>query len=138
MGDILDLFPSVIHPEPNTGCWLCVSHNNQYGYARYRVGHRLLAVHRLSYELSIGPIAENLEIDHLCHVTCCVNPTHLEAVDHDENMRRQRERNKRNPLCINGHLKELVGVYHAPNGNHACMECRRIWRRVYRMRRSAA
>jgi hypothetical protein len=35
-----------------------------------------------------GPIPEGLEIDHLCRVQLCVNPEHLEAVTHRENMLR--------------------------------------------------
>ncbi len=44
--------------------------------------------HRWFYEQAKGPIPDGLSIDHLCRVPPCVNPDHLEAVSHTENVRR--------------------------------------------------
>jgi hypothetical protein len=44
--------------------------------------------HRFAYELLVGPIPEDLELDHLCRVRHCVNPAHLEPVTHLENILR--------------------------------------------------
>jgi len=44
--------------------------------------------HVIAYELQYGPIPEGLELDHLCRQTLCIRPEHLEAVTHQENMRR--------------------------------------------------
>ncbi len=48
----------------------------------------LWLAHRVVYELLIGLIPENMELDHLCRNTWCVNPDHLEPVTHSENIRR--------------------------------------------------
>ncbi|MBV5269024.1 MAG: HNH endonuclease, partial [Afipia sp.] len=89
MSDVLDLFPNYVIPEPNTGCWLCHSANNQRGYGRLNIGGgKLVTAHRYSYELSVGPIPHGLELDHLCRQPCCVNPAHLEPVTPFENGRR--------------------------------------------------
>ncbi|MDQ1426633.1 MAG: hypothetical protein QOK39_109 [Acidimicrobiaceae bacterium] len=45
-------------------------------------------VHRWSYEQLVGPIPDGLVLDHLCRVTACVNPAHLEPVTLAENFRR--------------------------------------------------
>lgn len=46
------------------------------------------AAHRFVYELLVGPIPAGLTIDHLCRVTSCVRPDHLEPVTNAENVRR--------------------------------------------------
>lgn len=53
-----------------------------------RVGIRKPA-HQAFWEDRNGPVPEGKEIDHLCRVTVCVNPDHLEAVTHAENTRRR-------------------------------------------------
>jgi len=45
-------------------------------------------VHRVVYQLLIGPIPAELEIDHLCETRPCANPAHLEVVDHKTNLHR--------------------------------------------------
>lgn len=70
-------------------CWIWTGTQTQTGYGIF--GHTdgsSMGAHRWSYEYHVGPIAEWLEIDHLCRVTLCVNPAHLEAVTRDKNQRR--------------------------------------------------
>ncbi len=63
-----------------------------HGYATVYIGGGRGAkkpyVHRYVYELLVGPIPDGFDIDHLCRVRNCVNPEHLEAVTHRENMLR--------------------------------------------------
>ena len=51
---------------------------------------REVQAHRYSYEMARGPIAQGMEIDHLCHVKLCVNPRHLRQAT-----RRQNQQNVR-------------------------------------------
>lgn len=69
------------------GCWIWQgSQRGGYGYLVVR--QKRLAAHRHVYETLVGPIAENLTIDHLCRVTLCVNPDHLEPVTRSVNSKR--------------------------------------------------
>lgn len=81
-------------------CWLWTGGGvtrHGYFYGRLTVGRRQVLAHRYAYELLVSPIPEGLELDHICRVTRCVNPTHVEPVTHAENMRRS-------PLFPNFHL----------------------------------
>jgi hypothetical protein len=81
---------------PNeAGCWIWQAGVDRYGYGRFK-GPRsegrcgVTTAHRWAYVATHGSVDPNLEVDHLCHTPLCVNPAHLEAVTHAENMRRRR------------------------------------------------
>ena len=67
-------------PEPNTGCWLWTRGTTRDGYPVVRYRGDTWRAHRLSYTLHVGEIPAGLTLDHLCGVSCCVNPAHLEPV----------------------------------------------------------
>lgn len=59
------------------------------GYGKVYVGdYRYKYAHRVRYEAVWGPVPEGLELDHLCRNPSCVRVSHLEAVTHQENVRR--------------------------------------------------
>lgn len=77
------------------GCWLWTAATSHSGYGKIYESsmgdaskRRLLSAHVASYLVHVGPIPEGKEIDHLCRVKLCINPAHLEAVTHLENMLR--------------------------------------------------
>ena len=79
--------------RPELGpCWIWtggLTSIDEYGtFAVDTTAHRSVLAHRYSYELNVGPIPDGLQIDHLCRVHPCVNPTHLEPVTQRENVRR--------------------------------------------------
>lgn len=77
------------------GCWNWTAAACKRGYGRFGLPDgRLVLSHVFSYERVNGPVPENLELDHLCRNPRCVNPAHLEAVTHQENMRRGAMTNK--------------------------------------------
>lgn len=119
-------------------CWLYASVIDPAGYPRLRFQHKgkhyNVSVHRLTYEKFKGKIPEGLEIDHLCRVRRCINPDHLEAVTHKENVRRTvaagNNNNQKKTHCPQGHEykgKNLEMRY----GFRYCRTCRRDWQREY-------
>jgi HNH endonuclease len=75
-------------PEPMSGCWLFTGKRHREGYGRLNRGGKQHLAHRVFYEAFVGPIPDGYELDHLCKNKSCVNPRHLEAVPHQENMQR--------------------------------------------------
>lgn len=112
-------------------CWLWQASLTR-GYGRFTFcdpdrERKSAAVHRYAYEQLVGPIPEGLVLDHLCRVTNCVNPDHLEPVTDFEN----RARGLKSPLkttCNNGHEYTPENTYWYKR-ERSCRTCRRIWGR---------
>lgn len=97
------------------------------------VGHSGRAyVHRVSYMLAFGPIADGMFVLHRCDNPKCVRPEHLFLGTNTDNMRDcaakgrvHTNRGMRRTHCKNGH--ELVGenVYNRPDrpGERQCRAC---------------
>lgn len=93
------------------GCWLWQGTvSNKYGQFNMDINGKQVLAHRVSFLMAGGTIPDGFEVDHLCRNTLCVNPKHLEAVTHLENIRRALPyRNKiyknyeLGGYCINGH-----------------------------------
>lgn len=71
-----------------TGCRIMTKKPTTGGYVQVRVDGTLRSAHRVAFELAGGVIPDGYEIDHICNNPLCIEPTHLEAVTHAENVRR--------------------------------------------------
>lgn len=86
-------------------CWIwlgAVTH----GYGTQIISRRHVYAHRAVYELHKGAIPAGLVLDHLCRVTRCVNPDHLEPVTARTNTLRGESiaaANARKTHCLRGH-----------------------------------
>lgn len=126
-------------PVPESGCWLWLDEDSSSGYGRFWDGKQAHQAHRFSYEHFVGPVPEGLQLDHLCRVRCCVNPSHLEPVTARENLLRGEGppgRNARKSHCLRGHEFTLENTYR--NGTHGrnCRTCAKSNQERYRLERS--
>ena len=128
-------------------CWIWIAALDKKGYGMFSKGGRLgmMFAHRFSYELHKGAIPEGTEIDHLCRNPRCVNPDHLEAVSHQENLRRGKgsevikQKFMRRTHCKRGH--ELTSrntriVSEAGYLRRKCRKCESQASRRYFLRRN--
>lgn len=125
-------FDAKVMPEPNSGCWLWVGAWITREYGIFSVRPKTFRVaHVWNYERYRGPIPSGLELDHLCRVHQCVNPWHLEAVTHLENVRRGLALGPKQTHCKRGHLITRVG------NRRGCSVCHRANCARARMRQRA-
>ncbi len=110
-------------------CWLWTQKPAATGYGDFRAGRRLRwSAHRYSYELYVGPIPDDLVLDHLCRNRICVNPTHLELVTNEENLRRGAGYGLQNGMrnhCANSHEYTPENTYIDRRGGVRCRQCAR-------------
>lgn len=92
------------------------------GYGKHLFANGETHAHREAYRLWRGPIPDGLEIDHLCRVRRCVNPWHLEAVTHQENVARGSLTGRL--VCKSGHDLDEENTYLRRDGR-GCRKCRR-------------
>ena len=99
--------------------------------------------HRVSYEMAKGKIPDGLQLDHLCRMTLCVNPSHLEPVTPKENIRRgetaevARLTQLSKTHCPQGHPYSGENLYLKPNGRRECRQCVRDSGARYRAKKTA-
>lgn len=125
----------------DTECWLWDGFIQRTGYGWFWMRGRNVLAHRAAYELFVGPVPDGLQLDHLCRVRRCVNPSHLEPVTLQENTARGESLNAVNAAkshCLRGHPfdERNTYAYQDPRGRarRICRECVRIRGRSYRGR----
>lgn len=102
-------FESYFTPIDSNKCWLW-NGSLIKGYGEFYSQSQKISAHRFMYILKKGIIPKNLEICHTCDNPRCINPNHLEAKSHYENIqdciRRGREPNRKGSKCPNSKLTE--------------------------------
>jgi hypothetical protein len=111
--------------DPETGCWVYTGHRDADGYGKIWIAGKTCRVHRVSYQLLIGPIPPGLQLDHLCRVRPCFNPAHLEPVTNEENSRRSGLNQRPRTHCPRGDEYTEENTYRDRKGYGSCRTCRK-------------
>ena len=138
---VMEKFYAKVQKTESCWPWIgSVDRGTGYGAMRVKCADgrwRKKWAHRLSYELHIGPIEDGREIDHLCRVRSCVNPSHLEMVTAQENIRRGESsaaKAARRDTCAHGHAYTAENTKLSRDGARQCRTCQREWQAKNRER----
>lgn len=135
-------------PEPNSGCWLWLGTMFNTGYGSVSINRKNKLAHRVSYQIANGPIHDGAYICHRCDNPACVNPDHLFAGSHADNMRdcankgrnvtpaaqgeshNQSKLTEADVLAIRasaGRTKDIAAAYNISRVNVWLIKTRRAW-----------
>jgi hypothetical protein len=132
--DLPEKIQDKIMPEPFSGCWIWCGYCTgkaaskwKYGQVIYRTSDKVYIkdlAHRYVYTALRGTIPTGLYLDHLCRLTQCVNPDHLEPVTPRENIKRGSQGSKQ--FCHRGHefTEENRYVVRRPPNGYPARICR--------------
>jgi len=122
-------FRSFIMPVTESGCWIWTGSCQPRGYGLFNLSGKPELAHRVAYQLWRGEIPDECELDHLCRVTSCVNPEHLEAVVHRTNVLRgvgKAAKYIKRTHCARGHRLSGKNLHLRSDGGRRCRMCVKI------------
>jgi hypothetical protein len=72
--------------DENSGCLLYTGALDKDGYPKISLRGKMGLGSHVVFTLFYGAIPAGHEVDHICHVRRCIEPTHLRALTHRENV----------------------------------------------------
>ena len=118
-------------------CWEWMGAASSNGYGNFYLGGgrgepRYIRAHRMAWRLLVGPLPNDVHLDHRCLNLRCVNPDHVEPVSASTNLWR-RWLSKRTH-CPQGHPMTSANTYVTARGGRQCKACRAESERRRRVR----
>lgn len=113
-------------------CWPYTGYIDPNGYGGLTRHMKRDYAHRYAYEITIGPIPPDRELDHLCRNRACANPWHLDPVPHKINAWRG-DRGRKSD-CQRGHPFDETNTGWKVDGRRFCRECSRMHTRTDKYR----
>ena len=121
--------------RPELGpCWIWTASLHQsngglYGAFRLPRSRKMIPAHRWAWEEEHGAVPDGKILDHLCRVTACVRPSHLEVVTGRENILRGTNtaaRWAKRTHCEKGHAFTAENTRITKARARLCRTCRRV------------
>ena len=105
-------------------CRLWVGATSGDGYGKVKVNGKTLYSHRVAYAEYKEDIPSDLQIDHTCNNTRCINPEHLEPVTAKENRQRGKLSYRGRTECKYGHdITKTENILVRSDGTKKCRRC---------------
>lgn len=105
-------------------CWVWTKALTDDGYGRVICPDRKVRrVHRVVWELLVGPLTAEEVLDHQCRTRACANPDHFDVTDNPTNTARGKR--ARMTHCARNHPLSGGNLRLDRDGRRHCVQCKR-------------
>ncbi len=105
------------------GCWTWSGSKNSHGYGQLRSNKKLIAAHRVSWELHYGGIPEGMCVLHYCDNTECTNPNHLYLGTLKTNSQDMMKKGRGGGQFIKGMAGNKTSICHKGHSKESGKDC---------------
>lgn len=117
----------------SSGCWVWKGYIAVSGYGQFSIKSKTKLAHRVMWEAVGKKVDYAKQLDHTCENRPCVNPAHLEQVEHRVNNFRGNStasHNRQKTHCAAGHEFTPENIYKNKH-QRVCRTCHKGWVKHY-------